>query len=121
MLDDVAGSDRREAVGALQSAIGKSEKSLARMAEKGASTALVAKRLKALRTGLDMLEHAWDHAPHRYTRGDLEEARGVLAGLLPSVEAIYARSKPGTPQRTLLERRIRALNLALQAIDGGTR
>lgn len=88
------------------------------MTAKGASTTLVAKRLSALRIGLAALDNAWNQAPHPYSRENLEEARGVLAGLLPSVEAAYSQSKPGTPQRTLLKRRLRALNLALRAIDG---
>lgn len=120
-MDGVPDTERREALAALQSAVGKSETALAHMTEKGASTSLVAKRLHALRVGLAMLESVWLERPCRYTGEDLEAARGILAGLLPSVEAIYAQSKPGTPQRTLLERRIRALNLALEAIDGRTR
>ena len=55
--------------------------------------------------------------PHHYTQEDLAEARTVLTGLLPSIENIYAKSKVGSPQRTLLERRIKALELAVQAID----
>jgi len=33
------------------------------------------------------------------------------------MENIYVKSKAGSPQRTLLERRIKALELAVQAID----
>ncbi|MGI6207088.1 MAG: hypothetical protein ACOYEW_02645 [Anaerolineae bacterium] len=109
---------RSQSLASLQSAINKSEKALARMAQKGASTALVAKRLKALQVGLAVLESVWNHRPHHYTQGDLTEACTVLVGMLPSVERIYARSRPGSPQRTLLERRITALSLALQAIEG---
>ena len=33
------------------------------------------------------------------------------------LRASYDKSKAGSPQRTLLERRIKALELAIQAID----
>lgn len=75
------------------------------------------KRLKALRTGLAVLESVWDHRPHPYTREDLVEAREVLTGLFPSIEDIYSKSQTGSPQKTLLQRRIKALELAVQAID----
>lgn len=117
-MEDVPQTTRSESLAALRSAIVKTEKALAGMASNGASTVLVARRLQALRVGLAVLEDAWRGWPSPYSSEDLAEARGVLSGLLPSVEAICARSKPGTPQRTLLERRIRALNLALQAIEG---
>jgi hypothetical protein len=64
-----------------------------------------------------MLENIWNQRPHHYTQEDLAEARNVLTGLFPSIEDIYARLKVGSPQRTLLERRIRALELAVRAID----
>lgn len=107
-----------DSIKAFQSAISKSEKALAQMTHKGANTALLKKRLNALNIGLAMLENVWNRIPHHYTQEDLADARNVLTGLLPSIESIYAKSKAGSPQRTLLERRIKALDLAVQAIEG---
>lgn len=64
-----------------------------------------------------MLENVWNQKPHHYTQEDLVEARNVLISLFPSIENIYGKSKVGSPQRSLLERRIKALELAVQAID----
>ncbi len=64
-----------------------------------------------------MLESVWKQETHHYTQEDLAEARNVLIGLLPSIEKIYVKSKLGSPQRTLLERRIKSLELSIQAID----
>ncbi|MNP78062.1 hypothetical protein D3C76_1756030 [compost metagenome] len=64
-----------------------------------------------------MLENVWNQTPHNYIQEDMTEARNTLAGLFPSMENVYAKSKAGSPQRTLIERRIRALELAVQAID----
>jgi hypothetical protein len=109
-----------ESLKSFQSTIRKSENALASMTEKGANTTLVTKRLKDLRIGLAVLEQVWEEKPHPYTQEDLAEARILLAGLLPSIEGIYAKSKPGSPQKTLLERRIKSLELAIQAMDDNT-
>ena len=111
---------KAESLKSFQSTIRKSENALSSMTEKGANTTLVSKRLKALRIGLAVLEQVWDEKPHPYTHEDLAEARILLAALLPSIEGIYAKSKPGSPQKTLLERRIKSLELALQAMDDST-
>ncbi|MGE5417461.1 MAG: hypothetical protein ACM3UZ_12060 [Acidobacteriota bacterium] len=116
-MENVSSENKLESIKSLQSTISKSEKALAKMTEKGANTTLIKKRLKALHIGLAVLENVWNQRPHHYTPEDLAEVRNVLAGLLPSIEDIYAKSKAGSPQRTLLERRIKALELAVQAID----
>ncbi|WP_142828135.1 hypothetical protein [Planococcus soli] len=108
---------KAESLQSLQSTIRKSEKALAQMIEKGASTSLIEKRLQALRTGLAVLEKVWHEQPHPYSQEELAKTREVLAGLLPSIESMYAKSKSGSPQRTLLEKRIRSLELAIKAID----
>jgi translation initiation factor 2B subunit (eIF-2B alpha/beta/delta family) len=116
-VETVSDAVKQESIKSFQSTIRKSEKALVQMQQKGASITLVEKRLKALRTGLAVLESVWDHRPHPYTREDLVEAREVLTGLFPSIEDIYSKSHTGSPQKTLLQRRIKALELAVQAID----
>jgi len=108
---------KTESIASFQSTVRKSENALKRMTDKGANTALVSKRLKALRIGLVVLEHVWNEKPYLYTYEDMAEARILLAGLLPSIEGIYAKAKPGSPQKTLLERRIKSLQLAIQAME----
>lgn len=116
-VENVSNANKLESIKSLQSSISKSEKALARMTENGANTILLEKRLKALHIGLAMLEKVWNQRPHHYTAEDLAEGRYVLNGLLPSIQAIFAKLKTGSPQKKLLERRIQALELALQAID----
>ncbi len=87
------------------------------MTEKGTDTTLVKKRLKAVCVGLAVLENVWNQKSHQYSQEELAEARNVLASLLPSIERAYDKSKVGSPQRTLLTRRIKALELSTQAID----
>lgn len=116
-MENVSDAEKLESKKSLQSTISKSQKALEQMIQKGANTSLVQKRLKALCIGLALLENAWEQKPYHYTQQDLAEARNILAGLFPSIENIYAKSKAGSPQKTLLKRRIKALELAVQTID----
>lgn len=116
-MENVSNEDKLESIKSFQSTIRKSENALANMTQKGANTTLLKKRLKALYIGLAVLETAWNLRPHHYTVEDLAEARNVLTGLFPSLENIYGKSKAGSPQKTLLERRIKAFELAVQAMD----
>ncbi|MDP5274627.1 hypothetical protein [Chengkuizengella axinellae] len=116
-MEKVSNIDKLESIKSLQSTISKLENALSQMIQKGANTTLVKKRLRAVRIGLAILENVWDKKPHHYTQIDIVKARDVLEGLFPSIENSYARSKVGSPQRTLLERRIKALELAVQAIE----
>lgn len=119
-MEALTEAEKVESLKSFRSTIRKSENALTSMTEKGANTTLVSKRLQALRIGLAVLEQAWDEKPHPYTDEDLAEARILLAGLLPSIEGIYAKSKAGSPQKTLLERRIKSLGLAVQMMDNIT-
>ncbi|MDY7224186.1 hypothetical protein [Halalkalibacterium halodurans] len=117
-MENVSNANKLESINSLQSTSIKLENALSQMTQKGANTTLVKKRLNAISIGLAILENdVWNQRPHHYTKEDLAEARHVLTGLLPSIEKSYANSKAGSPQRTLLERRIKALELAIQAID----
>ncbi|MCA1040043.1 hypothetical protein LCM00_11080 [Bacillus infantis] len=116
-MEKVSFEDQLEAIKSFQSTIRKLEKALAQMTEKGANTNLVKKRFKAACIGLDTLEYIWNQKPHHYSSEELTEARQVLIGLFPSIENTYDKLKAGSPQRTLLDRRLKALELAVEAID----
>jgi len=115
-MRNASNEEKLESIKAFQSAIRKSENALANMNQKGANTTLLKKRLKALYIGLDVLETAWDLKAHHYVEEDLAEARNVLSSLFPSLESMYGKSKEGSPPKTLLERRIKAFALAVQAM-----
>ncbi|WP_002147600.1 hypothetical protein [Bacillus cereus] len=116
-MENISNIDKLESIKSLQSTIHKLENALSQMTQKGANTTLVKKRLKAVYIGLAVLENVWTQGTHHYTQEDLAEARHVLTGLLPSIERAYDKSKAGSPQRTLLTRRTKALELSIQAID----
>lgn len=116
-MEIVSDVDKLESTKSMQSTIRKLENGFAKMTQKDANTTLIKKRLKASYIGLALLENAWNQKAHDYSQEDLAEARNVLTGLFPSIENSFAKLKAGSPQRTLLEKRIKALKLAVQAID----
>jgi hypothetical protein len=116
-MENVSYEEQLQSIQAFESTIRKSENALTNMSQKGNNTTLVQKRLKALYIGLAMLEFVWNRKSHPYTEQDIAGARLVLIGLFPSLESMYAKSKEGSPQKTLLERRIKAFHLAVQAMD----
>ena len=117
IVENVSEAERRESINSLQSTIRKLEHALSQMTQKGANTTLVKKRLHSVCIGLAVLEKVWNQCPHSYRQEELSDTHHVLTGLLPSIRNMIVKSKVGSPQRTLLERRIRALELAIQAID----
>jgi len=116
-MEHVSDAVKLESITSFQSTINKCENALAQMTEKGANTTLIKKRLHALYIGLAILNHTWNQRIHSFAREDLTDARHILTGLFPSLESAYAKSKAGSSQRTLLERRMKSLDLAVQAID----
>ncbi|MET3575602.1 hypothetical protein ACFFIY_06090 [Bhargavaea ullalensis] len=116
-METVSEKVKAESIRSFESTIRKTERAFEGMARKGANTKLIEKRLSAMRIGLAVLENAWYQRPVQYSSEELADSHKTLAGLLPSVEEIYEKSKEGSPQRTLLERRIRSIELALGAMD----
>ncbi|QFT87647.1 hypothetical protein FIU87_03195 [Bacillus sp. THAF10] len=113
-MNNPSNEEQLQSITAFQSTIRKCENALAKMTQQGSSTTLLNKRLKALQIGLSMLEH---QQPHSFSGQEIAEARNVLTGLFPSLEKSYNNSKPGSPQRTLLERRIKAIKQAVEAME----
>jgi hypothetical protein len=117
-MSDPSPAETAQSVAALQSAISKSQKALAQMARKGASTTLIERRLDALQIGLAALTRAPRQDDGRLnSTQDLARARNVLAGLLLAVKSACAKAGGGSPQQTLAARRARALEFAIQTID----
>ncbi|MBB6020041.1 hypothetical protein HNR77_001102 [Paenibacillus sp. JGP012] len=118
MIEPVPEIVQRQSIEAFQSAIRKSENALKNMKGKEANTSVIEKRLHALIVSLYTLEHTWNgRDDQHYSSLEISEARQVMNNLLPSLERMMEKSAAGTPQHTLLERRIRAFQLAIQAME----
>jgi hypothetical protein len=51
-----------------------------------------------------------------FSKEDLEEALRAIASTISKCEKVDPKLKPGSPQHTLLERRIKALRIAAELI-----
>lgn len=116
-MENLSQLEKAEAIKSIQSTINKSENALVKMTNEGSNTSLIKKRLKAHYIGLAMLEYYWNQKNHDYSQDDIKEALETFTNLFPSLEKSYAKCKVNSSQRTLLNRRIRALKLAVQAIN----
>lgn len=112
---------KKQSIESLQSTIRKMEKAASHMHEKQANTTLLEKRLNACRIGLAVLESSWYNKTLDYTPVELQQAHLVLERLLPSLTKQYMGVTAQSPQQTLLARRIKAVELAIQAIQDLTK
>lgn len=117
MMKEISPIVKKQSIESFMSTIQKCENALLQMTDKGSSTTLLTNRLIAFQIGLAILMFEWEQKPLQYTKVELTEAKKVLTGLLPSIENSFAKTRPGSPQHTLLERRMKSLQLALLALN----
>lgn len=105
---------QREAIASFASTIRKLEKACNTMDIHHSSIAIAKQRLEASRIGLAVIQ---DPSKVAYSYAELSIARDILSALLPTI--IRSRDSLGNakPQHTLLERRIRSLELAIGLLD----
>lgn len=115
-MEPVADTVRSHSIASLDSSIRKLEKTLTTIEQKGSSTTVASKRLKALRIGLAALQAVWENQAYMYSEQETSDAKEVLTSLFPSLHAMAPKFKSGSSQATLLARRVRSLELALQAL-----
>lgn len=87
------------------------------MTEKGSSTTLVKKRLNAVKIGLESLKGVWNEESFNFNEEIIVTSKEVLQGILPSIEKQIAKAKEGSSQKTLNERRLTALLLAIESLE----
>ncbi len=102
-----------ESIESFKSTIRKTQNGLISMSKKGSNTTLINKRLNAFIIGLAILESK----DLNFKFEEIIEARDTLSSMLPSIIKLYNKSKEGSPQRTLLVRRIRAFEIVLEIIN----
>jgi hypothetical protein len=101
----------------LESTFNKLSNAYKSMTEKGSNTSLVKKRQNAVKIGLDSLKDAWSEGDFSYDEESILTSKDVLQSLLPSIEKQIAKAKEGSSQKTLNERRLTALKLAIQSLE----
>lgn len=101
----------------LESTFNKLSNAYISMTEKGSNTALVKKRGDAVKIGLESLKATWNEEEFSYDEEILLTAKEVLQGIIPTIEKQIAKAKVGSSQKTLNERRLTALNLAIESLE----
>ena len=87
------------------------------MTEKGSNTTLVRKRKSAVQIGLDSLKNTWNEKEFSYDQETTLTSKEVLQGLIPSIEKQIAKAQEGSSQKTLNERRLTAIQLAIESLE----
>lgn len=87
------------------------------MVEKGSNTTLVEKRLNAVKVGLASLNDAWYGGAFNYDKEIILTSKSVLQDVMPSIEKQLVKAKEGSAQKTLIERRLTALELAIELLE----
>ncbi len=85
--------------------------------EKGSSTTLVKKRLNAVKIGLESLKGTWNGEDFCYDEESILTSKEVLQAIIPSIEKQIVKAKEGSSQKTLNERRLTALKLAIESLE----
>ena len=101
----------------LESTFNKLSNAYKSMTEKGSNTTLVKKRRNAVKIGLDSLKDVWSEGDFSYDEESILTSKDVLQGIIPSIEKQIAKAKEGSSQKTLNERRLTALKLAIQSLE----
>lgn len=101
----------------LESTINKLTNAYKSVTEKGSNTTLVKKRLNAVKIGLESLKGTWNGEVFCYNEENILTSKEVLQGIIPSIEKQIAKAKEGCSQKTLNERRLTALKLAIESLE----
>lgn len=104
-------------VKSLESTYSKLSNAYKTMLEKGSNTTLVQKRRDAVKVGLDSLENIWKDKEFLYSDEEILKSRGILKNLMPSIEKQIAKAGEDSPQKTVNERRLIALELSVVSLN----
>lgn len=101
----------------LESTYNKLSNAYKSMAENGSNTTTVKKRRDAIKVGLESLKDAWNGGGFFYDKDFIFNSKEILQGVIPSIEKQIAKAKEGSSQKTLNERRLTALELAIKSLE----
>lgn len=101
----------------LESTFTKLSNAYTSMTVKGSNTTLVKKRRDAVKVGLESLQGVWCNGDFFYDRETIVQSTEILLSIIPSIDKQLAKAKKGSPQKTVNERRIIALKLAIESLE----
>jgi hypothetical protein len=115
-MTDASREIQELSIKSLESTFKKLSNAYKTMNEKGSNTILVKKRKDAVKIGLESLKNAWFREDFSCDREIILTAANTLQGIIPSIERQIAKAKEGSSQKTLNERRLTAIRLAIESL-----
>lgn len=116
-MKNINHEDKDASIKSLESTYSKLSNAYKTMSDKRSNLTLVEKRRDAVKVGLDSLENIWNDKEFLYSKEEVLESREILKNLMPSIEKQIAKAGKSSPQKTVNERRLIALELAVEALD----
>jgi len=117
VMKNINHEDKDASIKSLESTYSKLSNAYKTMSDKRSNLTLVEKRRDAVKVGLDSLENIWNDKEFLYSKEEVLESREILKNLMPSIEKQIAKAGKSSPQKTVNERRLIALELAVEALD----
>ncbi|PIC58009.1 hypothetical protein CSV80_06820 [Sporosarcina sp. P12(2017)] len=108
---------RELSIKSLDSTFTKLSNAYTSMTEKGSNTTLVKKRRDAVKVGLESLQDVWYDRNFVCDKEAIVQSKDILQSIIPSIEKQLAKAKDGSPQKTVNERRVTALKLAIKSLE----
>ncbi|HQJ38068.1 MAG TPA: hypothetical protein PK223_09530 [Bacillota bacterium] len=114
-MEDFTKKDMEEALRAIASMIGRTEKAKEKFAQGTSQHTLQKNRLEALNIASLLIskELADSNAMNHYTKEDLEKALAPISSLISKSEKAQKKLEKGTWQHTMLGNNLKALYIAL--------
>jgi hypothetical protein len=114
-MDNYTADELQVALRPIASLISKSEKAQQKLAPETWQYAMLRDNLKALHIASALMSRKIDDTD-TFVQDDLQEALDALASMISKTENAQAKFSPGTSQHTLLQNRLKALQIAEQLI-----
>lgn len=116
-MNTVSEDQRNMAVKSLESTLHKLNRSLESMKDQGSSTTLLRKRLLSVQVGLASLENDWFTQDFMFDKAAIEASLETLKRIASAVERQRTSAHRRSSQKTLMDRRGAALELAIQSLS----
>ncbi|MGP4064142.1 hypothetical protein ACTWPF_04415 [Oceanobacillus sp. M65] len=116
-MENVSQDIQDLSIKSLESTFNKLSNAYKSMTEKGTNTTLVKKRHDAVKIGLESLKGTWYGGEFIYDKDIILLSIDVLEHVMTSIEKQILNAKEGSSQKTINERRLTALKLAIESLE----
>ncbi len=116
-MENVSQDIQDLSIKSLESTFNKLSNAYKSMTEKGSNTTLVKKRHDAVKIGLESLKGTWYGKAFIYDKEIIITSKEILEHVMPSIEKQILNAKEGSSQKTINERRLTALKLAIESLE----